>query len=395
MMNRPTVGMVRCPGYNVGRRRQAVEEALFSIPAAREVLISGAKVLLKPNLLSPWDPPERAVNTHPAFVKAVAELCISLGCTVRIGDSCGSLGDGTTSRAMSVTGLPEVAEQTGAELVDFDRYPAVAVRCPDAEVLREPFKVSAAYCEADVVVTLPKFKTHGLTLLTGAVKNQFGMIPGRGKKEVHLKAPRPEKMARALVDVYSTVRPHLAVMDGILAMEGAGPTAGDPRELGLVLASDDGVALDAAQAAVIGVAEGAVLTTRYADERGVGIGRLSHIDVVGVPLTDVVVADFRKPATGAQNALMNLVPESAVRWLFSQFGGTHPRVDHGKCVLCGECVKNCPASALSRADGRVQVDASRCIACYCCTEVCPHRAITMVQSPLHRILAAVRRDGRA
>ncbi|MFO7956551.1 MAG: DUF362 domain-containing protein [Candidatus Brocadiia bacterium] len=379
------VHAARCLTYEPDHLRSAVCECLQALGLADKLLRPGHTVLLKPNLLSPWDPPEKAVNTHPEFVAAVAGLCAERGCRVLIGDSCGSLGAGSTRRAMEVTGLLEVAERTGAELVDFDRAPALTVECPDPMVLKEPFHVTSAYAGADVVVTLPKLKTHGLTLLTGAVKNQFGMIPGRGKKDVHLRAPKPDTMAQALVDVYSTVKPHLAIMDAVMGMEGAGPAAGSPRRVGLVLASDDGVALDAVEAAVMGIEEGRVLTTQYAHRRAVGCGRLADVGVSGLPVSEAAVEGFKKPAYRTQNALMRIVPEFAVRWLFSQFGSTFPQVEHGACILCGECVRNCPASALSRLNGRIEVARQRCIGCYCCTEVCRERAIQMRRPLLGRV----------
>jgi uncharacterized protein (DUF362 family)/Pyruvate/2-oxoacid:ferredoxin oxidoreductase delta subunit len=388
-MTGPVVSIARCSDYDPRRLRDAVEQALAPLPGIDGLLAAGRRVLLKPNCLSPWDGPEKAVNTHPEFVRAVAEHCVRRGCAVAIGDSCGSLGEGSTRRAMAVSGLPQVAADVGAELINFDRSPSVAAECPDAHILRRPFRVTAAYGEADVVVTLPKFKTHGLTLLTGAIKNQFGMIPGRGKKDVHLLAPKPAAMAQALVDVYSIVKPHLALMDAVVGMEGNGPTAGEPRGVGLLLASRDGVALDSAEGAIMGFEPGQVLVTQYAHERGLGCGELGAVQVVGVPLAQAAVPDFTKPTHRLQGAVMKLVPGGAVRWLFDQVGTARPEVDGQKCILCGECVANCPAGALREEDGRITANHELCISCYCCTEVCRQRAVRMRRSFYGQLLRGV------
>ena len=213
-MQRPVVSLVRCRNYDGKLVQDAVARALEDVPGANDLLRSGARVLLKPNLISSSDPPERAVNTHPEFVRAVAGYCARRGCSVLIGDSCGSMTPGSTRRALEVTGLDRVAADTGAEMVNFDLAPAVTVAIPSGRVLRR-IRLCRVVQEVDVIITLPKFKTHGLTLLTGAVKNQFGCVPGRAKKDTHLAAPKPATMAQALVDIFSVARPHLAVMDAI------------------------------------------------------------------------------------------------------------------------------------------------------------------------------------
>jgi len=384
-MGEPTVSLVRCETYAREEVRDAVAQALALVPGAEQLLRRGAKVLLKPNLLSASDPPERAVNTHPEFVRAVAEYCRDRGCAVLIGDSCGSLAPGSTARAMEVTGLKQVAEETGAQLVDIDHTASMEVPIPDGRILRSA-TVSRIVREVDLVVTLPKLKTHGLTLLTGAVKNQFGLVPGRWKKDTHVAAPKPAAMAQALVDIYSVVRPHLAIMDGIVGMEGNGPAAGEPRDVGLVLASSDGVALDAVVAEVIGYRRGEVLITRYAHERGLGCGDISEILIAGVSLSAAHVPGFKTPPHRMQGIVWALAPAAVVRWLINQVGSAYPAILEDCCVLCGECVKNCPVQAMRIVEGKLRCDHGLCIGCYCCSEVCKQRAIEMRKPLAGRIM---------
>lgn len=371
-----TVAVVRCSRYERKLLREAVERVIALVPEAAAHLSRGSKVLLKPNLLSSSDPPERAVNTHPEFVRAVAELCLDRGCAVLIGDSCGSLAPGSTRSAIEVTGLDQVARETGAQLLNFDAAPSVEVAIPNGRLLRKA-RISRPALEAEALISLPKMKTHGLTLLTGAVKNQLGVVPGRGKKDIHCAAPKPAAMSQALVDLYSVLRPHAALMDGVLAMEGNGPAAGEPRTVGLVLGSDDCVALDAAVGRIMGYADGAVMTTRFAHEQGLGIGDPGAIRTAGLSWAEAVVPDFKKPPHRLQGALFKFIPGFLASWIFDQVASAHPVILEDRCALCGECVLNCPVHALRREGRRIATDPAACITCYCCSEVCRQRAIEM------------------
>jgi len=388
-----SVSLVRCADYDPARVRRAIAEALSLLTGLPDLAGGGKRVLLKPNLLSSNDPPERAVNTHPEFVRAVAEFFIARGWRVLIGDSCGSLSPGSTRQAIRTTGLDRVAQETGAEIVDFDRAPSIEAPIADGRVLRT-VKVPRVLREVDLLVTLPKLKTHGLTLYTGAVKNQLGLVPGNGKKNIHLLAPKPERMAEALLDIHSLARPRLALMDAIVAMEGNGPAAGQPRAVGLVIASADAVSLDAVAAEIIGYNRGEVDTTRLGHERGLGVGRIEEISVVGVPLSEASVPDFRKPPRKVRSRLFKLVPSFLLRWMIDSVGARYAEVMDDRCVLCGECVANCPAKAVRKVGGRMRADRSLCISCYCCSEVCEQRAITMRRPLAGRTLHALARLAR-
>jgi uncharacterized protein (DUF362 family)/NAD-dependent dihydropyrimidine dehydrogenase PreA subunit len=389
-----TVAVVRCTAYERKRLRDSVEGIFDLAPEAAAKLSRGAAVLLKPNLLSSTDPPERAVNTHPEFVRAVAEFCRDRGCVVRIGDSCGSLAPGSTRSAIEISGLDKVAQETGAELVNFDTAPSVEVPIPNGRILRR-VRISKPALDAAVLITLPKMKTHGLTLLTGAVKNQLGVVPGAGKKDIHCAAPKPASMSQALVDIYSVLRPHVALMDGIVAMEGNGPAAGEPRNVGLVLGSDDGVALDAVVARIMGYPDDVVMTTRLANAQGLGNGDRSAIRTVGLPLAEAAVPDFKRPPHRLQGVLFKFIPDFLASWVFGQLGSAHPVILEDRCALCGECVLNCPVHALRIEHRRLITRPAECISCYCCSEVCRQRAIRMRRPLVGRALHGLARKRSA
>jgi len=392
-MFRATVALTRCPTYSRDRVREAVGQALDLLPATRDLPRAGGRVLLKPNLLSPNDPPERAVNTHPEFIRAVAEWFAGRGWRVLIGDSCGSLSPGSTAKAIRATGVDRVAAETGAEVVNFDLAPVVERPVPHGRVLPK-VDIPQVVGEVDLFVTLPKLKTHGLTLLTGAVKNQMGLVRGKGKKDIHSAAPKPVALAHALLDIHSVAPPHLAVMDAVVAMEGNGPEAGAPRSVGAILAGDDCAAVDAAAAELVGFRAEEVDTTRLAEARGLGVGRMEEVRLLGEPLGALRVRDFRRPPHYAASAFLNLFPSRLLRWAMDEIWSCYATVNQDRCKRCGECVANCPTGAMHRVEDRVEADRRRCIGCYCCSEVCQYHAIEMARPLAGRVVQALARGRR-
>ncbi|MBU6391996.1 MAG: DUF362 domain-containing protein, partial [Planctomycetes bacterium] len=343
-------------------------------------------VLLKINLLSSSQPPERAVNTHPVVVRALVNIFQKdFGCEVYIGDSSGSVKNASTFNAFRVTRINEIAEDTRAKIVNFDKDEYIDVHNTDYEVL-DKFRIAKTLRTVDFVVSVPKLKTHGLTQYTGAIKNMLGTIPGNGKKNVHLIAPKPAVFAKALVDIYQMTHPHLIIMDAIVGMEGNGPNAGFPKKVGLILASKDSVAMDAVASSIIGFEPMAVPTIRFAHQRGLGIGELDAINVVGETIHNVSVPDFKKPSSGAQDFAGKYLPNFLLSLMFDSTCSTFSTVNHSNCTRCYECVRNCPAGAMSKENGKVIVDKKKCIGCFCCDEVCDFEAIEMKRSLLGRTL---------
>lgn len=388
-----TVSIGRCPAYEPEALLATVESVLGALPALPD--LRDRTVMLKPNLLSPNDPPEMAVNTHPEFVRAVGRFFLSRGVgRLIIGDSCGSLSPGSTNRAIALTGLDIVAGDLKAEMLNVDRLPWEEVEIPNGQILSH-VRLPRILREVDLLVTLPKLKTHGLTVMTGAIKNQFGLTPGRAKKDIHLVAPSPHAMSQALLDMHSVIRPGLAILDGVVGMEGNGPAAGRPRETGLMLAADDCLAMDAVIARIVGLQPDDLDVVRLGRERGLGVGRLEEISIRGVPLEEVLIRDFAMPPQHVRKAVFALIPDWFWRWAFNIAGSAHAVVMDDRCVRCGECVANCPAKAIEALDGKIYADPARCIACYCCSEVCKERAIRFQRPLAGRLLIALRKLRRA
>ena len=182
------------------------------------------------------------------------------------------------------------------------------------------------------------------------------------------------------------VQPHLIVMDAIVGMEGNGPNAGQPKKVGLILASQDSVALDAAASSIIGFEPMAIPTIRFAHQRGLGVGVLDTINVAGETINDVSVPDFQKPSSGAQDFAGKYLPDFLLAMMFDSTCSTFSTVNHSNCTRCYECIRNCPAGAMSKESGKVIVDKKKCIGCFCCDEVCDFHAIEMKRSLLGRTL---------
>jgi uncharacterized protein (DUF362 family)/Pyruvate/2-oxoacid:ferredoxin oxidoreductase delta subunit len=368
------VSVARCQTYELQAVADAVERVLAPLGGMERFVQRGQWVHLKPNLLAAKEP-ARAITTHPAVVEAVVRMVQDLGAEVTIGDSPGGAVTGV-QRYWDNTGLTEVARRT--RLVSFETGGVV-----ERKVRGKSYFVSRYLVEADVVINLPKLKTHNLTLYTGAVKNLFGAIPGLRKSEYHKQAPHPEDFAEVLVDIYSVVRPHLHIADAIVGQEGNGPSSGKVRPMGLVLASSDGVALDAVGAAIMGFAEGEIDTTRIATQRGLGEGSLERIQLIGGDVQSLRLPDFALPS----NRLIKLLP----RWLMllaARLIWVRPRAIRELCQQCGMCQTNCPVGAIhTDADGFPVMDYERCIKCMCCDESCPHQAIEQEMSWLARRFA--------
>ncbi len=369
---RSKVSIVRCAAYEPEAVEAALRRNLELIGGIESIVRPGNRVLLKVNLLSPR-PPEQAVTTHPIVVGAMLRLVRAAGGRPVVGDSSGGLlaGQAQTEKALSVTGIRAAAAANGAELANFDAG-RIAVVENSASSPVPVLHLAQSVLDADVVINMPKLKTHGATLFTGALKNMFGTVPGGRKAAYHRMAPTLNEFANLLVDIYAAVKPGLTVMDGVWSMEGNGPAHGRPRRAGLLLASTDGVALDTVAAAVIGLRPDDVATTRVAAARGIGEGDFAAIDIVGERLSEVRIPDFRLPPT----AVLAVAPRFLLRGAFGMLRA-RPVVDPERCVRCWVCADNCPAGVIRRGGEIPVIDYHSCISCYCCQELCPQAAVTI------------------
>ena len=375
------VSIARCRTYGLDEVRQAVSGSLGPLGGMGRFAGKGQRVLVKPNLLSSR-PPEAAVTTHPAVVQAVVEEVQRAGAEPVLGDSPGGRNTGQSyERLLRRTGMAGVAEATGCELVSFDDA-TVEVQAPQARSFRR-FTVGKAVTDADRVIVLPKLKTHQLTYYTGAVKVLYGFIPGLRKAEYHLHTGTDaETFSDLLLDLHSALPPALAIMDAVVGMEGAGPSNGTPREIGLILAGESCPALDFVACSVIGFDPAAVPTVRKAGERGVGPKGIGEVEILGERIEDVRVPDFERPGTMRIARLPPFILHAAQHLLAAR-----PEIYPGRCIMCGACAEGCPPRAIRWAKGQVpSIRYRHCIRCYCCQELCPRGAVEVAYPWIRRVM---------
>lgn len=340
--------------------RTAVDRAFELFPLE----IRGKKVLLKPNVLRASEAKEN-IATHPDVVRAVVEKVETMSpASIVVGDNPGIFNYGENEKSFETTGLMAGAKGYYQNIgndslkVDFN-----------ADFMAK-VSVSRVVMEADIVISLPKFKTHGLTVITGAIKNSYGILPGAQKAKLHKAARTPERFHELLIDVFRLRIPDLFIMDAVIGMEGNGPASPDLRHVGLILASDNAVAMDSVMATMMGCEPGLLRFLQKGKEVGLGNYDLSTIETIGELKQ---LPDFKLPPLGGQAILNN----SAIQDLMHSRTIVLPQADPELCTSCGACVSQCPVSALSISNHIPEVDSDTCITCFCCQEICPEKAITL------------------
>jgi uncharacterized protein (DUF362 family)/NAD-dependent dihydropyrimidine dehydrogenase PreA subunit len=340
--------------------RQAVDKAFELFPLG----VRGKSVLIKPNVLRASEAREGIV-TNPAVLRAVVEKVEGMGpAALLVGDNPGLFDYGANEKSFEQTGLMAAAkgyyQNIGNDSVQVAFNPEFMSRV----------SLSRIVLTADIIISLPKFKTHGLTVITGAMKNSYGFLPGAQKAKLHQAAGSPVRFHEVVAEVFRLRVPDFFLVDAVVGMEGNGPASPDLREVGLILASDNAVALDAVIATMMGCEPGLLRFLQKAKEMGLGDYDLNTIEVIGELIK---LVDFKLPPLGGEAILQN----EAVQSLICQKAHLRPQADPELCSGCGTCVDHCPVSALSMQGDLPQADADTCITCFCCQEICPEKAITL------------------
>jgi len=356
---RPSV-FIRDATYDSARLEAVVSELI----AASGLDVQGRSVLVKPNILGPFEV-ERAITTHPAVVRAVVKDLKRRGARVMVGDNPGMRGYGENVLSAKRCGIYDACPK---EFVNLSEQPTFA---PTRSRFTKQLLVSRRALEADLFITLPKFKTHLVTTITGAVKNSFGLLVGGQKSEMHRLARSNRDFCEAVVDVYQVRPPDLAIMDAVTGMQGLGPSSDDLREVGKLMACRNAVTLDAVMAMMMGAAPEAVGTLRVAHARGLGEIRRDRIEVDG---RLEPIPDFKLPFGHMRSAI-----STALARLFTYIMVKRPVVDREICRRCGLCAKQCPVEAIV-LDPYPVIDREKCFSCFCCHEFCKHNAIRVTRS---------------
>jgi len=371
------MALVRCESYEDAEARTAVRRAVDELGGISRFIHPGDRVLLKPNLLAAYRP-EKRVTTDPAVVKAVASLVIDAGGRPVIGDSPAI---GSFKKICAQTGMSDIASELDLNLVELSRPMEIT---PPATARFKKLEIASQVLEADVVINLPKLKTHGQMLLTLGVKNLFGTVVAQRKALWHhMAGVNRDVFASLLLDIYLSIKPALTIMDGVWGMEGHGPSNGSPRRLNLIAAAEDAVAMDITICGLLGAPLRSFPLYRAAKAREIGQTDPARIILKGDPLSWFSVDDFALPALGR----MAMLP-ARLDWFTKRFLVSKPVSLSDNCLGCGQCAAICPEDAVEvlKNPARVRFDYHKCIRCYCCQEICPQNAIAFRQGLLVKFL---------
>jgi len=372
------VAVIACASYDPDEVRPAVDRGIRLAGGAAACATTGERILFKPNVLWGTDP-SRCVVTHPEVLRAAITAFSATGAHLFYGDSPAALQQAKPT--MKKCGYDRALEGLPVTLLPFEH--SSMVNCPDG-IAGKRLQIVSEVLEADGIINIPKLKTHGLTRMTGAIKNCYGCIPPVVKGEYHARFPDVYDFSQLLADITSFIRPRLHIMDAIEAMEGNGPQSGTPKKLGTILVSTDPVALDTVACRLIGLDPAHVPTIAAGVKTGLGTSSWDEITLVGDPIEPLIDTTFdvvrMPPVTLPQNSLLG-----AIKKIFLP----RPVISAKKCTRCGRCVSICPLRppAVNRSSpNRIpRYNYTACIRCYCCQEVCPSKAIT-IREPLARKL---------
>lgn len=369
-----TVVLKACAGYDEAAVQAAIDD-IFALCGGIEAFVKpGDRVLIKLNLLMKRTP-DQATTTHPAVARAIVRAVQRAGATAILADSPGGpYTRGHLRGIYDACGMTAVADETGCVLND--DFSVTTRYLKEGKAARK-LDLIGVLDHVDAVITVGKLKTHGLTTMTGCVKNLYGTIPGTTKVEYHARYQDVSLFSNMLLDICAAVKPCFAILDAVVGMEGEGPSGGRPRAIGALVGGHNPHAVDAVGARLIGLEPRQVTTLEAAQKRAL----LPAYTIAGDPIESLVVHDFDIPMglrRGSWVRLMNKLPQ-ALR--------PRPVFTHRKCDGCGTCARACPAKAIAMDSARrPHVDVKACIRCYCCQELCPKNDVEVRRNPIFSML---------
>ncbi len=379
-MTKSKVAVIKCQTYDEAEVYEAIKKGVDLLGGVTAFVKSGEKIVLKPNVLLGSDP-AKCITTHPSVLKGVGRLLQTCGAIIYYGDSSGM---GSCEANLRRAGLKQAGDEAGFLIADFDHGREVSH--PGA-LLAKKITLANGVLDADGLISLPKLKTHGLNRFTGAVKNQFGCVPGLLKGQFHVKLPDPHAFSSMLVDLNTFIKPRLFMMDAVIGMEGNGPRNGKPRQIGVLLLSTDPVALDAVACKLIDLNPEWVPTSKPGEKCGLGTYNFENIEISGEQIEPLIIKDFQVVRKAVPPAT-----SGAFRTFLKNQATPRPVVDPAKCTACGTCIKMCPVGPtaldwIQLETGKIPKHRySQCIRCYCCQELCPEGAITVRTPWLGKLL---------
>lgn len=377
------VSVIRCDSYDDRAVRDALVRAIDAV-GGLDFVKPGMRIGLKTNLVA-LAAPEKAVTTHPTVLRVLCDLLCERGATVVIGDSPGGLYTAAyVNRIYRACGLESCLREGVSLNQDFSQNEKSN---PNARVARR-IAYTAYLDNVDLIIDVCKLKTHGMMGMSCAAKNLFGVIPGTMKPEYHFRYPTYEQFADMILDLNDYFKPALAICDAVVGMEGNGPTAGEPRDIGCILASTDTHKLDLVAASIIGLTKEQVPTLLAAHRSGLIPDRAEQVDVFGDPMA-YHVSGYKNIAVlhslgfkGTSDHVIKNIFGGVLHAALS----TRPVPEQKSCVGCNVCGNLCPAQAITMKNGKARIDKKKCIRCFCCQEFCPKGAMKVHRTFIAKLL---------
>lgn len=381
-MDKIKVSVANCNSYVPEILDPALEDCLKALNCFKDIIKPGKKILIKPNLLSPSNP-EKAITTHPMFVEAVVKKIVEITGqpeNITLADSCVPILPHTKNglkKLYETTGMINLPQRTGI-ILNYDNR-STKISFADGVSVKQIDAINSVSA-ADIIINIPKLKTHNLTVTTGAVKNMFGIIPGMAKPGFHTRFFDVSMFCNLLIDIACAAKPQLTIMDAVLGMEGDGPgNGGTPRKTNLILASIDPFALDNIASNIMGLSEDENPVLFEAKKRKISGAFIENIDLLGGSLSEFKINGFKLPHATRKEISSNIITNTIKRFARNSLN-PYPKIDRKKCTggSCKTCKKICPQSAISdsaKDKDALIFDYNKCSRCFCCSEACPEGAI--------------------
>ncbi len=371
------VSLIRCDEYILDDVYNKVEKAIDLIGGFDKYIAKDAKVFIKLNCVGPFHQ-DTGITTHPVFVEAILKHVLKRTKNVIIGDNPATK---DITFTLKKNGVYPVIEKYNIPIINGKDVKVISNSNP---IVYSEFEVSREIVECDILINLPKLKTHTLTYMTGAQKNYFGLIYGLNKAGWHVKANNPLAFSNAINDLYGAVletfkdKHILNICDGILGLEGEGPsTGGRPKKANAILASTDAISLDIISSKIVKLDTDKLILPFVGHDRG--YGEAKNIDVLGNTIEDFKDVSFEGPQNQLSSFGLRLIRKPIFRNLLLE----HPVIDKTKCIKCGECAKICPPHTMTiKPKEFPKLKNIKCIRCWCCAEVCPQNAIEKSKRPI-------------
>ena len=367
------VSVVQCNSYEQTEIDNAIEESLKKINFK---IKPNSKILIKPNLVSNNTPEQHSI-THYTLIDFLCRYFLKNNCKITIGESSAFYNKGYTSRAYKSSGIYNIAKKYSVPLVAFEDEKVVPVEKKNLKFLSELY-IPKIINEFDLIVDVPKIKTHDLMRFTGALKNLYGIVPGGYKQILHTKTHNINEMAEVILDLYENLKPPiLSVADAIIGLDGGPSALGKPKKIGYILSSMNPIALDVIACQIIGYSPEDIPMITLAEKRD--LIKIKKVKQIG---------EFKK--TAFEKIKKGPIYDFKKKSILITKTYALPKIT-SKCDLCGVCISCCPTKAFEKQGDKLILTKEKCIYCYSCASACPIKAIKLKEQKMGKVINVARR----